>query len=80
MYIYLPQSHLVPHVDLGEAEGAEVSISPLHSRLNGFSEQLVNKLTDVRPHLFHCLGRETEEDSGLHRSYSQSSMSDRDTT
>jgi hypothetical protein len=56
----MPQSHLVPHVDLGEAEGAEVSVSPLHSRLDGLSEQLVNKLTDVRPHLFHCLGRETE--------------------
>lgn len=47
--------HLVAHVDLGEAEGAEVGVGSLHRRLNGLSEQLVHKLADERPHLLHRL-------------------------
>lgn len=47
--------HLVAHVDLGEAEGAEVRVGALHRRLDGLSEQLVHKLADERPHLLHGL-------------------------
>lgn len=48
-------SHLLAHVDLGEAEGAEVRVGAFHRRLNGLSEQLVHKLADERPHLLHRL-------------------------
>lgn len=58
--------HLVAHVNLGEAEGAEVRVGFLHSRLDGFSEQLVQKLADERPQLLHCLGEEREK-SRLHQ-------------
>lgn len=51
----LATPHLVAHVDLGEAEGAEVGVGALHCRLDGLSEQLVHKLADERPHLLHRL-------------------------
>lgn len=47
--------HLLAHVDLGEAEGAEVRVGASHRRLDRLSEQLVHKLADKRPHLFHRL-------------------------
>lgn len=47
--------HLVPHVDLGEAEGAEMRVGALHGRLDGLPEQLVHELADERPHLLHRL-------------------------
>lgn len=50
-------AHLVAHVNLGEAEGAEVWVGALHRRLDGLSEQLVHKLADERPHLLHRLDR-----------------------
>lgn len=53
--------YLVAHVDLGEAEGAEVRVGALHRRLDGFSEQLVHELADERPHLFHRLRKERKK-------------------
>lgn len=50
-----PTPHLVAHVDLGEAEGAEVGVGALHRRLDGLSEQLFHKLANERPHLLHRL-------------------------
>lgn len=55
--------YLLSHVDLGEAEGAEVRVGAFHRRLNRLSEQFVHKLTDERPHLLHRLG---EDRKGLH--------------
>lgn len=52
--------HLVAHVDLSEAEGAEVRVGTFHRRLDRLSEQLVHKLADERPHLLHGL----KEDGG----------------
>ena len=51
----LSSPHLLAHVDLGEAERAEMSVGASHRWLNRLSEQLVHKLTDKRPHLFHRL-------------------------
>lgn len=59
--LVLLSHHLVAHVDLGEAEGAEMRVGTLHRRLDGLSEQFVHKLADKWPHLLHCLrerGRE----------------------
>lgn len=54
--------YLLTHVDLGEAEGAEVRVGAFHRRLDRLSEQFVHELTDKRPHLFHRLG----EDRSIH--------------
>lgn len=54
--------YLLTHVDLGEAEGAEVRVGAFHRRLDRLSEQFVHELTDKRPHLFHRLG----EDRNIH--------------
>lgn len=54
--------HLVAHVDLAEAEGAEMGVGAPHRRLDGLSEQLVHKLTDERPHLLHRLREERDEE------------------
>lgn len=48
-------THFVPHVDLAEAEGAEMGAGLLYRRLDLLVEQFLHKLTDVGPHLFHCL-------------------------
>lgn len=47
--------HLVAHVDLGEAEGAQMRVGALHRWLDGLPEQLVHKLADEWPHLLHRL-------------------------
>lgn len=52
--------HLVAHVDLGEAEGAEMRVGALHRRLDRLPEQLVHKLADERPHLLHRLREDRE--------------------
>ncbi len=59
--------HLVAHVDLGEAEGAEMRVGALHRRLNGLPEQLVHKLADERPHLLHRLREERERQKEVDR-------------
>lgn len=57
MNLLLPRCrYLLTHVDLGEAEGAEVRVGAFHRRLDRLSEQFVHELTDKRPHLFHRLG------------------------
>lgn len=48
-------THFVPHVDLAEAEGAEMGAGLLYRRLDLLVEQFLHKLRDVGPHLFHCL-------------------------
>lgn len=53
--------HLVAHVNLGEAEGAEMRVGALHRRLDGLSEQLLHKLADKRPHLLHRLRKGKEK-------------------
>lgn len=53
--------HLVAHVNLGEAEGAEMRVGALHCRLDGLSEQLLHKLADKRPHLLHRLRKGKEK-------------------
>lgn len=55
-------AHLVAHVDLGEAEAAEVRVGALHCRLDGLSEQLIHKLADKRPHLLYRLQRRATTD------------------
>lgn len=55
-------SHLLTHIDFGEAEGAEVRVGTFHRRLNRLSEQFVHELADKRPHLFDRLG----EDRNVH--------------
>lgn len=52
--------HLVAHVDLGEAEGAEMRVGALHRRLDRLPEQLVHKLADEWPHLLHRLREDRE--------------------
>lgn len=64
--------HLVTHVDLGEAECAEMRVGSLHRWLDGVSEQLFQKLADERPHLLHGL---TEERQNFHRAFGSSPSS-----
>lgn len=42
-------------------------VGSLHRRLNGLSEQLVQKLADERPHLLHRLRAEGERNAELEK-------------
>lgn len=46
---------LVPHVYLGEAEGAEMLIGSFDGWLDGLTEEFINKLANIWPHLLNCL-------------------------
>lgn len=54
-------THFVSHVDLAEAEGAEVGVGRLHGRLDRLEEELLHELTDVGPHLSDRLRKEREK-------------------
>lgn len=55
--------NLVPHVNLGEAEGTEMCIGSFDGWFDGLTEEFVNKLANIRPHLLNCLRRINEKDA-----------------
>lgn len=58
---------LVAHVNLGEAERAEVGIGSFDGWLDGLTEEFVNKLANIWPHLLNCLWEINEKEAERER-------------